>query len=281
MALYRRTRSTRVLVMSLVMASLITITIDFRGGRNGPFEAAGSKIALTVIAPLQSAVSRAFHPVASFFSGLAHVGSLESDNRALRVENERLRAQSSKSVSTQRELARLEALFKLQQSLGLKGVAARVVGESVSNFEWTVTIDRGSSDGIKAYMPVVTGEGLVGNVIQVASHWSRVMLIIDPRSAVAARLAGSGETGLVTGQRARPLSMDLVNPEATVSANEQVVTSGYQGGLYPPEILIGFVSSEYTRPGSLTKSILVRPAVDFSSLEFVDVITGKRANRHG
>jgi len=280
-ALYRRTRSTRVLVMSLVMASLITITIDFRGGRNGPFESAGSKIALTVIAPLQSGVSRAFHPVASFFSGLAHVGSLESDNRALRAENERLRAQSSKSVSTQRELARLQALFKLQQSLGLKGVAARVVGESVSNFEWTVTIDRGSSDGVKAYMPVVAGEGLVGNVIQVASHWSKVMLVIDPRSAVAARLAGSGETGLVTGQRARPLSMDLVNPEATVSANEQVVTSGYQGGLYPPEILIGFVSSEYTRPGSLTKSILVRPAVDFSSLEFVDVITGKRANRHG
>jgi len=280
-ALYRRTRSTRVLVMSLVMASLITITIDFRGGRNGPFESAGSKIALTVIAPLQSGVSRAFHPVASFFSGLAHVGSLESDNRALRAENERIRAQSSKSVSTQRELARLQALFKLQQSLGLKGVAARVVGESVSNFEWTVTIDRGSSDGVKAYMPVVAGEGLVGNVIQVASHWSKVMLVIDPRSAVAARLAGSGETGLVTGQRARPLSMDLVNPEATVSANEQVVTSGYQGGLYPPEILIGFVSSEYTRPGSLTKSILVRPAVDFSSLEFVDVITGKRANRHG
>ncbi len=281
MALYRRTRSTRVLVMSLVMASLITITIDFRGGRNGPFESAGSKIALTVIAPLQSGVSRAFHPVASFFSGLAHVGSLESDNRALRAENERIRAQSSKSVSTQRELARLQALFNLQQSLGLKGVAARVVGESVSNFEWTVTIDRGSSDGVKAYMPVVAGEGLVGNVIQVASHWSKVMLVIDPRSAVAARLAGSGETGLVTGQRARPLSMDLVNPEATVSANEQVVTSGYQGGLYPPEILIGFVSSEYTRPGSLTKSILVRPAVDFSSLEFVDVITGKRANRHG
>jgi rod shape-determining protein MreC len=269
------------MVMSLVMASLITITIDFRGGRNGPFESAGSKIALTVIAPLQSAVSRAFHPVASFFGGLAHVGSLESDNRELRAENEHLRAQSSKGVSTQRELARLQALFKLQQSLGLKGVAARVVGESVSNFEWTVTIDRGSSDGIKAYMPVVTGEGLVGNVIQAASHWSKVMLIIDPRSAVAARLAGSGETGLVTGQRARPLSMDLVNPEATVSANEQVVTSGYQGGLYPPEILIGFVSSEYTRPGSLTKSILVRPAVDFSSLEFVDVITGKRANKHG
>ena len=59
------------------------------------------------------------------------------------------------------------------------------------------------------------------------------------------------------------------------------VGSIYRGGRYPPGILIGFVSSEYTRPGSLTKSILVRPAVDFSSLEFVDVITGKRTNRHG
>jgi cell shape-determining protein MreC len=55
------------------------------------------------------------------------------------------------------------------------------------------------------------------------------------------------------------------------------VTSGYQGGLYPPEILIGFVSFTYTRPGSLTKSLAIRPAVDFSSLEFVEIVTGVRA----
>lgn len=257
------------------MASLVTITIDFRGGQSGPLELAG-KTALSVIGPMQDAVSKVFHPVASFFGGLARVGSLESENRRLTAEIERLRQATGTTVSTQRELERLQRLLDLEENLGLTGITATVIGASPSNFEWAVTINRGSADGVKTNLPVVAGEGLVGLVTEVALHWSTVQLIIDPRSSVAGRLASSGETGLVTGQRGNPLIMDLVNPDVKVPANEPVVTSGYQGGLYPPEIPIGFVSSVYARPGSLTKSILVRPAVDFSSLEVVEVVL--RAN---
>ena len=163
----------------------------------------------------------------------------------------------------------------------MKGVGANVIGESLSNFEWSVTIDRGSSDGVAVDMPVIADKGLVGRVTEVASHWSKVMLIIDPRSAVAARLVSSGETGLLTGQARNAPIMDLVGPDTVVGADEQVVTSGYQNGLYPPDIPVGFVSSVYTRPGSLTKSIEVRPAVDFSSLEFVEVVTGRAARDRG
>jgi rod shape-determining protein MreC len=276
MALYRRARSTRLLVVSLVMASLITISVDYRGGQSGPLETFGSKLELTVIGPLQGAVSKVFHPVAAFFGGLVHIGSLASENRNLRAENERLRTQVAQSVTTQRELRRLQKLAGLGHQLGLTGVTASVVGESLSNFEWSVTINRGSSSGVRVNMPVISGEGLVGRVEQVAANWSTVMLIIDPRSSVAGRLTSSGETGLVTGERNRPLVMDLVNPGTTVAPQEQVITSGYEGGVYPPGILIGVVTSEYSRPGSLTKSVLVAPAVDFSSLEFVEVITGSQ-----
>jgi rod shape-determining protein MreC len=253
------------------MASLITITLDFKGGQSGPLELAG-KAALSVVGPLQDAVSRVFHPVASFLGGLARVGSLESENRRLTDEVERLRQAAGTRVSTERELQRLQRLLELDQSLGITGVTATVIGASPSNFEWSITINRGSADGVKVNLPVVAGEGLVGIVTEVSLHWSAVQLIIDPRSAVAGRLASSGETGLVAGQRGNPMIMDLVNPDVKVAANELVVTSGYQGGLYPPEIPIGFVSSVYARPGSLTKSILVRPAVDFSSLEVVEVV---------
>src|SRR5436190_11926097 len=276
MALYRRARSTRLLVVSLVMASLITISVDYRGGQRGPLEAFGSKLELTVIGPLQGAVSRVFHPVSAFFGGLVHIGSLASENRGLQAENERLRTQLAQSLTTQRELRRLQKLSGLGQQLGLTGVTANVVGESLSNFEWSVTINRGSSNGLRVNMPVISGEGLVGRVEQVASNWSTVVLVIDPRSSVAGRLAVSGETGLVTGERNRPLVMDLVNPGTTVAPQEQGVTSGLEGGVYPPGILIGVVTSEYSRPGSLTKSVLVAPAVDFSSLEFVEVITGSQ-----
>ena len=121
-------------------------------------------------------------------------------------------------------------------------------------------------------MPVISGDGLVGHVVTVAPHVSVVQLIIDPDSAVAGRLSSSGETGLVIGQRNHPLTMDLVNPDANVAPSEQVVTAGYQSGLYPPDIAIGLVSHIYTRPGSLTKTIELTPAVDFSALEVVLVI---------
>jgi rod shape-determining protein MreC len=276
-AIYRRARSTRLLVLSLVMVSLMTITVDFRGGRTGPFETFGSKVALTVVGPLQNAMNTVFHPIAAFFSGLVHVGSLESENKALREENARLRSQASTSISIERERKRLLRLFDLEQRLGLTGVGADVIAESVSNFEWSVTINKGSSSGVRVDMPVISDQGLVGRVVSVASNWSTVQLLIDPHSAVAARLVSSGETGLLVGRAKDPPTMDLVTPESVVQPNEQVVTSGYQGGLYPPDILIGFVSSSYTRPGSLTKSLLIRPAVDFTALEFVEVVTGHKA----
>jgi rod shape-determining protein MreC len=273
MALYSRPRNTRLLVVSLVMASLITITIDYRGGESGPFEVAG-RGALSVVGALQGAVSRVVRPIGDFFTGLAHVGSLKSDNERLKNEVQRLKEQSQESTSLERQNKELFAILGLTQNLGLRGVAATVIGEGIGNFEWTRTIDRGEADGIRVDMPVVSGEGLVGHVIAVSGHSSTIQLIIDPDSAVAGRLASSGETGLVVGQRDQDLTMDLVSPEAKITAGEQVVTSGYQTGLYPPEILIGTVSHSLTKPGTLTKVLALRPAVDFSALEFVFIVTG-------
>jgi rod shape-determining protein MreC len=276
MALYRRTRSTRLLVVSLVMLSLLTITVDYRGGQTGPFATAG-RSALSVIGPLQAAVSRVFRPIGNFFNGLIHVGSLNSENDRLRAEIEALRAASVENASIRREYEQLVALFELQEDLRLDGAAARVVGESVSNFEWSVTVNRGSANGVAVDMPVVSGEGLVGHVTQVSSNWSKVQLIIDPNSAVAGKLVGSGETGLVEGRTdGRDLAMELVDEGAEVTPGEQVVTSGYQGGLYPPRVLIGVVSHVSTEPGTLSKLVEIRPAVDFSSLDFVLVVTSHR-----
>jgi rod shape-determining protein MreC len=273
MALYSRPRNTRLLVVSLVMVSLLTITVDYRGGERGPLEAAG-EAALEVVVALQSGVSTVIRPIGSFLSGIAHIGSLRSENQRLKAEIESLKARAGQSVSDKRIIQEMSKLLKLQSSLNLKGVAGRVVGESVSNFEWSVTVNQGSADGVHLDDPVVNGDGLVGHVIEVAAHACNVQLIIDPDSAVAGRLASSGETGLVVGQRSRPLTMDLVNADAKVFPDEQVVTSGYQEGLYPPEIPIGKVSHVFSRSGSLTTTIELSPAVDFSALEYVLVVTG-------
>jgi rod shape-determining protein MreC len=281
MALYRRTRSTRLLVVTLVLASLITITVDYRGGHGGPFEVAG-RATQTVVSALQGAVSTVLRPVGSFFSGLAHIGSLQSTNKRLQARIQQLEQQQAHNISLERQNAELLALLKLQNALGMKGVAAVVIGQTVGNFEWAITINRGSSDGVKVDAPVVSGDGLVGHVVEVAPNSSIIQLVIDPDSAVAGRLSGSGQTGLIVGERNQDLQMQLVSPDAKVSPSEQIVTAGYmvpgqgQGSLYPPEIVIGTVSHVYQQNGGLTKIVAVRPAVDFSSLETVLVLTGPK-----
>jgi rod shape-determining protein MreC len=272
MALYSRPRTTRLLVVSLVMLSLLTITVDYRGGQAGPLETMG-KGALSVVGALQGAVSRVSRPIGNFFTGLAHVGSLRAENDRLKAQVREAQVKAAEATTKDRQLRELQKLLKMKEQLSLRRTeTATVIGASVSNFEWTVNLDKGSADRIKVDMPVISGNGLVGHVVTVAPHVSVVQLIIDPDSAVAGRLSSSGETGLVIGQRNHPLTMDLVNPDANVAANETVVTAGYQGGLYPPEIAIGFVSHIYTRPGSLTKTIELTPAVDFSALEVVLVV---------
>lgn len=272
MALYSRPRTTRLLVVSLVMLSLLTITVDYRGGSTGPLEVVG-KGALSVVGALQGAVSRVVHPIGNFFSGVLHVASLRSENERLKEQLRQVQVKQSDVTRLQHQVAEYEKLLKIEKQLSLRHtLTANVIAESVGNFEWTVNLDKGSADGVKVDMPVVSGDGLVGHVLTAAPHVSVVQLIIDPDSAVAGRLASSGETGLVIGQRNHPLTMDLVNPNANVVANEQVVTSGYQSGVYPPGIPVGFVSHIYTRPGSLTKTIELTPAVEFSALEVVLVV---------
>src|SRR5947209_245136 len=144
MALYSRPRNTRLLVVSLVMLSLLTITVDYRGGQNGPLEVVG-RGAVSVVGALQGAVSHVVRPMTDWMTGLVHIGSLRSENDRLKAEIDTLRAQSGENTSLKAQLIELETLLKIRERLQIqKSVAARVVAGPVGNFQWTVTIDQGS-----------------------------------------------------------------------------------------------------------------------------------------
>ncbi len=120
-------------------------------------------------------------------------------------------------------------------------------------------------------MAVIAADGLVGRVVRVTANFSKVLLITDPNSSVAARLAASRESGILTGQRERDLRFSLVDPETPVAPGEQVVTSGL-GGVFPGGIPVGVVSQVVPDETALEKQILVRPTVDFSRLSDVLVV---------
>jgi rod shape-determining protein MreC len=280
-AVRSRARSTRLLVVALVAVSLVTITIDYREGDDGPLASIGNA-ALTVISPLQEVVSKVTHPIGNFFSTLFRLPSIRHERDVLRERVDALETQLSETRSDQARLADLEALFGLRESLGPKvqTTAAQVIANGVSNFEWTIEIDKGSSDGIARDMPVIAGSGLVGHVVQVGANSSRVQLIIDPDSFVAGRLDVSRQTGLLSGEGNQDLQMSLVESTAEVSPDERVVTAGYRirdvaESLYPPNVLIGTVSRVLEQEAATEKFVTVRPAVDFSSLSLVLVVLSR------
>jgi rod shape-determining protein MreC len=277
---YRRVRSTRLLVLGLLVASLVTITLDARGGREGPMAALGRGLG-AVIGPLQEGVAAVVRPVGSFVTNVFRSGTLSEENAALHEEIATLRRQASEVNSLRRENAELSRLFGLTQRLGFQTMGATVTGESVGNFEWAVYIDRGSVDGVTINMPVIAADGLVGRVVEVYPGSAKVMLIIDPDSSVSVRLDASGERGVLQGQREEPLLFRLIDVDTEVQPGETVETSGYTveeglAGLFPPSVPVGVVDSVEPHESDLTLEVRVRPRVDFSRLYTVALITGRQ-----
>jgi len=280
-ALRSRARSTRVLVVALVSVSLVTITVDYREGTDGPLASLGDG-ALAVVSPLQEAVSKVTHPIGNFFSTLFRLPSIRHERDVLRERVDALETQLAETRANQARLGETEALLGLQESLGqrIETTGAQVIANGVSNFEWTITIDKGSSDGIHENMPVVASAGLVGHVVNVGTSSSVVQLIIDPDSSVAGRLDVSRQTGLLSGEGPADLQMSLVEPTVEVAPDEHVVTAGYRiagvaESLYPPNVLVGTVSRVLDEDSATEKFLTVRPAVDFSSLSLVLVVLSR------
>ncbi len=264
-------------MISLVAISLATITLDYRQGANGPLESVG-RTAFAVITPLQDAVSHLIRPVGNFFSALGHLPSLQKQNNDLKAQLAEAKSALARQAIDQQQAAELAQLFKVAQTLGATPyVGATVIGSSVSNFEWSVTIDKGSSDGVQAGDPVISPYGLVGHVVRTTPYSADVQEILDPNSQVAAVTETNPPvTGLVQGQGENDLKMELVGQTSTVPANATVFTKPYQQGnisaLYPGGIIIGRVSQVLPVPGSLDKVVTVRPTVDFATLDLVMVV---------
>lgn len=199
--------------------------------------------------------------------------------RGVRVQNQALQQRvADLEVWLQQEHAlaarsqQLQALMDLKSQATVPTVAAEVIAGNPDSVMRTVTIDRGSVEGVLADMAVIAPGGIVGRVIgPVARHAARVQLIIDRNAAAGALTERTRSGGMVVGAEANPpLRMELVSNLADVKAGDSVVASGVDG-IYPKGYLIGKVE-RVDRGSGLYRAITVRPGVDFSSLEEVLVV---------
>ncbi len=217
--------------------------------------------------------------VARTYQALRDYANAPKDVNALRAENQRLKAEiaqlQTQIVTLQQQLtdARiLEALLDFARAHpNNQYKAAQVIGRDPSPFLHYIIINRGSDDGLRVGMPVVSAEGLVGHITAVIPNAARVQLITDPKSAVDVRTKPSNADAVLVGSLTGELSLDMLPQNAQVKSGDLVLNSGI-GGKYPPNILAGQVVSVRKLSYALFQEASVQPVVDFRRLQIVLVI---------
>ncbi len=197
--------------------------------------------------------------------------SARIENEALRLELDNLQVRQQQQQAIAQRSEELRRLLDLRDAMDMQTRAAEVIGGSAVPEFRGVTIDRGSADGLKADMAVISPAGAVGRVVTVGRRAAKVQLLIDRNAAAGARIERTRAEGIVMGTGDDLLRMDYVGSTAEVAVGDTVVTSGTDG-IFPKGFTIGKVEA-IERVGTTYTAIKVRPAVGFSSLEEVLVVT--------
>jgi rod shape-determining protein MreC len=264
----------------LVLACLTIMTLDARAGQSSPLDplrsAAGS-----LVGPMQSATATAVRPFTDLGDALRTNHGLRDDVARLESENSRLRGQVATAPLDRQRLAELDALTQVVGDTGYSMVAARVVAVGpMQSFSRTVTIDAGTSSGVRADMTVLNGDGLVGRVVRATRTTATVLLVVDTDSVVGGRLGTDSEIGFLRGRgslgESGRLALDLVDDSVLPSKDDVVVTWGSKDGVpYVAGIPIGRVESVVTSPRQSSRQAVIKPFVDFSALDVVGVVVPK------
>jgi rod shape-determining protein MreC len=261
-------RRGRTLLAVLVLASLILITVDYRQGDGGAV-AAIQRGVLTVFAPVAEGFATVARPIGGFFSAIGEMGSLRDRNAALEADLRALREQQVSIAELQRENAELRNQLGMRERLGFTTTAAQVIAQPPTSVERSVLIDAGADNGLLPGMAVINEFGLVGKLIEVTRGNARVELLTSPSARYGVRIADSGENGFLTGSGANPFQLEVLDPEAEVASDAQVVTKLFTGTSIPGGIPVGVVEA---RRGETSRFLTVRPYVDFTRLTTLQVV---------
>ncbi len=194
-----------------------------------------------------------------------------TENQRLNKEMDLLRTKLASSNEVYLENTRLKSLLSLKQQASYKVIAAKVIARSSDSWSSMVVIDKGSSQGIKRGMPVITYLGLAGRVQETTGLTSKIMLISDPNLGVSGIAQRSRQEGLVSGTLGQYLIMKYLPQGSDIRPLDAIITSGLTPA-YPKGLLIGEVIDINNDLSGLSHYAIIKPAVNLSNIEEVLVI---------
>jgi rod shape-determining protein MreC len=262
-------RSVQTTILFLLVAGILALALSGSlGFISGNFN--------TLLVSAQSWIFTRFVVIQEFLTVPRDVVALRQRNAELETEVSRLQAQVVQLQNSVSDVDALAALVNFSRSNPENSyIAASVIGRDPSPFLRYIIIDRGSSNGLRRGMPVVTDQGLVGRVDAVINSAARVQLITDTSSAVNVRLEKAKTEAILTGTVSGDLELDLVPQDVTLAPGDLVLTSGLSGG-FPADLIVGQVLNSRKRDSDLFQQAVIQPVVDFTKLKIVLIITDFR-----
>jgi rod shape-determining protein MreC len=258
------------LLFGAILAFILIVTFIISSGRQQKFSGP-TKFIFDVIGHGQQIVTSVSGKATGFISSYVDLRHVREENRQLREELAKFKKVNNEYLEAVATNVRLANLLKLKESLPSPTLTTQIVGRDHSMWFKTVIIDRGSSDGIQAGMPVVTIEGIVGQIINVSPHFAKVLLANDPTSAIDVLIQKSRIHGIIKGKGTEGYQLHYILKNSDVEQGYAIVTSGLDG-VFPKGLPVGTVSSVARNKRGMFQKIKIKPAVDFSELEYLIII---------
>ncbi len=258
----------RWLILAVVVIALLNLPASISSGIKSVFRETAR--------PLQGAIDSVFGAGGEVISSIGRIPGLIKENELLQLEVARLKAEQNELRMKEVENADLRRLLTFTPPAKTTWIAAEVLARTRDGWWQTIRLNKGSGDGIKENMAVVSMEGLVGKTVAVSKNTADVLLLSDPSCRVSSRLLRTGSFGIVSGRGPSWegevfCRMEFIHKDVEVEPGDEVVTSGL-GGVFPPAISIGYVDRVYTDNSGLYQHADVITHADLGNLRYVFVM---------
>ena len=243
-------------------------------------------VANYTVIPMQKGISYIGRYISDVSENFKTMEDMKKENKELQSKVDELTIDNTRLNQEQYELERLRDLYKLDQNYSdYEKIGAHVISNNGSNWFDDFTIDKGSKDGVQVNSNVLAGSGLAGIVTEVGPNYARVRSVIDDSSNISAMMLSTSDTCVVRGDLklmddGKIRFEKLANNDNKIEVGEQVVTS-HVSNRFLQGLLIGYVSEINVDSNNLTRSGYITPAVDFTKIQEVLVITSTKKDLVG